>query len=202
MPCNFQEKVSLVSSSRIIGGQRPERFSKGQRSSTGAHEWNYWPAMRQWHRSHPKYIWFLEGDGDVTPTGLHPYQISSSSLDIPPGGFTTPERFTPPDLIRPIRLPASCRMEQLLPEGSCFHVDYTRFVSLKAICVTLTGIWAGGLDTETASVERAQVLVKKSRQDAWGLLGWLDWDILSGCRPACAPDASGLDLLNAHCTQY
>ena len=59
---------------------------------------------------------------------------------------------------------------------------------LEAICTTLTEIWVDSLDIEKASIERAQVLVKKWREDTWKLMSWLDWDGWSGCRPACTPD--------------
>ena len=63
---------------------------------------------------------------------------------------------------------------------------------LVAVCTTLTEIWVDALDLETASIEQAQGLVKKWREDTWKLMSWLDWDVWSGCRPACAPDVGAL----------
>jgi len=365
MLCNFREKVSLVSSSRIIGWPVPGPYRKRPKFSIEAYRWHYWVILRQWYRYHHNSV--HEDDGDTTPTGSRLYQHSSVDLHIPLDDFAHPT--LPNNTYGPLRPVPSVILDLLqaaawnnfYPGEARFRVDYTRLVSfydprfkglidareramrrknvdwgrtwhrlnessmadvqnamrelreaivrpesqpgsgvdwqtlirsvmdrysarletlrdiiaeepppwverrrenataqamrarlqvqvmltpyllapapsakgkekdqmdairrecaralvqglppeasmeksevmiscaikdvLGAICTTLTDIWVDAFDVEKASTERAQVLVKKWWEDTSKLMSWLDWDVWSGCRPACTPDVSVL----------
>ena len=132
MLCNFREKVSLVSSSRIVGWPR-RTYRGGPRFSIEAYEWHYWLTLHQWHLFNPNSV--REGDSDATPTGPYPDQPFTVPPHTPPNDISHPTVPTTP--YGPLRPATSVLLEclqaatwnNLYPGEERFHVDYTRIVS-------------------------------------------------------------------------